>query len=409
MEYKELARLYHMDSSSSRDKALLAELNSRLNAESAFLTGFSTPNGELFFTVPRELSVLSEQVLRTEQKVSNLLRDLPGIARSAVLRGMVLDEVVCTNAIEDVHSTRRQIKDALSSAPETGTSARRFRELAKLYLGITAGGEAVPSAPEDIRAIYDKVIAGEIPDDKLPDGRMFRKEGVDITSGGARVIHRGLEPESKIIEAMEKMIALVKDERIPSLYSALASHYIFEYVHPFYDGNGRTGRYLLSLLLSQSLSAATALSLSRVISENKAAYYRAFKTAEEKLNHSELTFFIYIMLDLIREAQLGVIERLEESINALERLEGVMAAAAPEAGLKGKESTIAFMLLQYEVFGLFGDASLQEIADYLGVGKQQARKYLASMEEKGVCQKINSYSPVTFALSESFKTRCETR
>ena len=116
MEYKELSKLYHMDKSSSRDKAAAEKLAARRNAESAFLTGFDTPNGELFFTIPRELSVLSERVLRTERKVSNLLRALPEIAQSTVLRSMVLDEVVCTNAIENIHSTRRQIKDALDAA-----------------------------------------------------------------------------------------------------------------------------------------------------------------------------------------------------------------------------------------------------------------------------------------------------
>lgn len=405
MEYKELAKIYHMDRSSSRDKSILVELNSRINAESAFLTGFDTPNGELFFTVPRELSVLNERVLRTERKVSNLLRELPGIARSAVLRGMVLDEVVCTNAIEDIHSTRRQIKEALDTAQEHSASIRRFKELATLYLGITDGGEAAPETPEDIRSIYDKVVAGEIPEDKLPDGILFRKEGVDITAGGVRVIHHGLEPETKIIEAMKKMIDITRDENIPSLYSAIASHYIFEYTHPFYDGNGRTGRYLLSLLLSQSLSAATALSLSRVISENKESYYHAFKTVEDRLNHAELTFFIYTMLDLIRSAQLGVIDRLEASIDMLAQLKNTMEVIISDLKLKEKEGNIVYMLLQYEAFGLFGDATLQEIADHLLVGKQQTRKYLASLEEKGVCQKVNSYSPVTFGLTDEFKAK----
>ena len=405
MEYKELSKLYHMDKSSSRDKTATNELAARLNAESAFLTGFGTPNGELFFTVPRELSVLNERVLRTERKVSNLLRMLPGIAQSAVLRSMVLDEVVCTNLIEDVRSTRRQIKDALNAAKGNGGGVKRFKELATLYLNIVDGVGTPPETPADIRAIYDKVTAGEIPPDKLPDGEYFRKEGVEITAGGVRIIHRGLEPESSIIEAMEKMIALTKNEDVPALYGAIASHYIFEYAHPFYDGNGRTGRYLLSLLLSETLSMPTALSLSRTIAEHKDAYYRAFKTVEDKLNHAELTFFVYGMLDLIRTAQIDIIQRLEASIRALDDLAGVMDRVATDIPLKDKEAEIVFLLLQYETFGLLGDASVQETADFLGVGKQQTRKYLASLEEKGICQKLNSYNPVTFKLTDDFRER----
>ena len=47
-DYKELAKIYHMDNSSSRDANIKKELESRLNAESTFRTNFRTPNGELF-------------------------------------------------------------------------------------------------------------------------------------------------------------------------------------------------------------------------------------------------------------------------------------------------------------------------------------------------------------------------
>ena len=402
-DYKELAKIYHMDNSSSRDANIKKELESRLNAESTFRTNFRTPNGELFLAVPRELSALSERILRTERKVSNLLRQLPGIAQSALLRSMVMDEVVCTNAIEDIHSTRRQIKEAMDAAQVGTAEARRFKELAMLYLSIIEGTDSLPHTPEDIRLVYDKVTAGEISKDKAPDGRIFRKEGVDITANGIRVIHSGLEPESKIIDAMEKMLRLVEDESIPTLYSSISSHYVFEYAHPFYDGNGRTGRYLLSLLLSKALSAPTALSLSRTIAENKEAYYRAFKTVEDPLNHAELTFFVSTILEMIRNAQLGIIDRLEHSISTLGTLDNVMRAVAESKRARGKELGIIYLLLQYEAFGLFGDASTLDIADYLGVKMSQTRKYMASLKDNGICEKIGRYNPVTYALTQQFK------
>ena len=38
---------------------------------------------------------------------------------------------------------------------------------------------------------------------------------------------------------LDKMIDLVSSEDMPEVYSALLSHYLFEYIHPFYDGNGK--------------------------------------------------------------------------------------------------------------------------------------------------------------------------
>lgn len=80
-------------------------------------------------------------------------------------------------------------------------------------------------------------------------------------------------------------------------------------------------------------------------------------------------------------------------------LEDAMAKMVANAGLKEKEAQIVLLLLQYEAFGLFGDASVQEVASFLRVGKQQARKYISSLEEKGICRKLNSYNPVTFRLT----------
>lgn len=403
MGHQELAKLYHMDHSSSRDKNLVETLNARLNSESTFKTGFVTPNGEAFLVVTREISAASERIFKTECLISSKLNGLSEIAKRAILRSMVLDEVVCTNLVEDIHSTRRQIKDAIDAEPNSNVEFKRFKELATLYLGIIDGTGAFPLAPKDIRAVHDKVTEGKIPQDKIPDGQLFRKEGVAVTAGGVRVTHRGIEPESKIIEAMNLMLDLMNNDQVPLLYSSLASHYIFEYTHPFYDGNGRTGRYLLSLSLSDVLSSPTAISLSRTIAENKESYYRSFKSAENELNHAELTFFISTMLNLIERAQEGVVERLDDSLDLTKSINETIARASADFKFKSKELDIVNLLLQYEAFGLFGSAPLKEIATSLGLGTQQTRKYLASLESQGVCRKLNNYSPITFGLSDKFK------
>ena len=60
MEYKELAKLYHMDASHERDANVQGGgYERRYSSASTFRTGFVTPNGELFVALPRELSLLS--------------------------------------------------------------------------------------------------------------------------------------------------------------------------------------------------------------------------------------------------------------------------------------------------------------------------------------------------------------
>ena len=372
MEYRELSTLYHMDASSERDSNARARLRQRLEAPSSFRLGFEAANGELFIASPRELSVLLETVMRKERKVSRLMSMIPGIAGDEVLRGLVFDEVISSNAIENIHSTRRQIEEALRAAPKKGAEEKRFREFAHLYLDMTFQTPDVPQTPEDIRSIYYRVMSGE-PLEDAPDGVLFRAQEVYVTDG-MKSVHSGLYPEQAIIDAMEAMLAMVSSEEIPALYGALASHYVFEYAHPFYDGNGRTGRYLLSLFLEESLSKPTALSLSRALAENKGAYYQAFKVTENPLNGGELTFFVSAMMPLILKAQDELIARLEEGRERYELIAEACSALEKERDFNQKEMMIIFGLAQQAAFGMFDDAPVDRVADLLEVGIQQTRK-----------------------------------
>ncbi|MST59803.1 hypothetical protein [Parafannyhessea umbonata] len=94
-----------------------------------------TTTGELFMALPHELSVLSEQALRKERVVQSLQAAIPPIARGALVRSLVINEVVGTNDLEGIRSTRKQINELLeSSSASEHMGQKRFRELAKLYL-----------------------------------------------------------------------------------------------------------------------------------------------------------------------------------------------------------------------------------------------------------------------------------
>ena len=360
---------------------------------------------ELFFAVPRELSVLNEEVLRKERRVSALYSSLPPIARAALVHGLVIDEVVSTNALEGIRSTRRQIDELLSEVCDVqGPSTKRFMELASLYVGLTGEDRALPATAKDIRTIYDKVMQGEDLGNSAPDGTLFRRSGVDIIGNGGKVLHRGLEPEGAIISAISTMIRVASSDEVPAIYAAIAMHYLFEYIHPFYDGNGKTGRYLLALYLSRPLSLLTALSLSRAIAQNKAPYYRAFKDAENPLNHGELTHFVICLMEYISCAQDDLIFDLSEKTARVEKVR--LAVDGVDADERGRE--VLNMLAQYELFAAFAGVSLGEIATYLGVSEQTARACTKKLERAGYIEVI-AKRPLRFALGEEGLRRLEGR
>lgn len=199
-----------------------------------------------------------------------------------------------------------------------------------------------------------------------------------------RTLHEGVYPEQAIYDSLAKMIAIASSPDMPQLLSALVAHYVFEYVHPFYDGNGRTGRYLLALYLSEPLSTLTSLSLSRSIAENKAHYYASFREAEDPLNHGELTFFVMDMLETIQSAQTELVGRLDDSRMLLDRATHKLDLLSREQELCEHEEALLYMLVQISLFATFSTASLAECADYLRLGTQQTRRYVSRLENRGL-------------------------
>ncbi|WP_303132893.1 Fic family protein [Olsenella phocaeensis] len=405
MSYRSLEKIFYADASSDRFAHNARLARERLEADSTFRTSLLTPNGELFLATPRELSVLNERVMRNERAVSAAMGALPPVASAALVRSLVIDEVVSTNELEGVHSTRRQVSDALDLelSMDDPSRDRRFREFAKLYLDLSDHDRGYPSSPEDVRRVYDLVMRGEDMHGVVPDGRLFRAGGVEIIGANQKVLHVGIEPEEKIIEAIARMIELADRKDMPQTFSAIIAHYYFEYIHPFYDGNGRTGRYLLALYLSRPLSTLTSLSLSRVIAENRAAYYKSFKQAESPLNHGELTFFVWNLLENILVAQEQIVDDLTQKRTALEEASKLLSQVVSERGLSEQEASVLFMLIQLQLFATFPGTSLAEVASHSNVSQQQARKYTKRLEELGLMVTTRR-RPLRFELSEEVKS-----
>jgi len=99
-----------------------------------------------------------------------------------------------------------------------------------------------------------------------------------------------------------------EDNRIDPLIKMVLMHYQFEAIHPFADGNGRTGRILLLLYLKLSgLLDILAIYLSEYIIQNKTAYYQALRSVTEK---DDWENYIIYMLDMIEVTSANGLERL---------------------------------------------------------------------------------------------------
>lgn len=141
----------------------------------------------------------------------------------------------------------------------------------------------------------------------------------------------------------------------------------FESIHPFYDGNGRTGRILNILyLVLKDLLDSPILYLSRYINDNKQAYYKLFKEVRETNNFEE--WIIYILIGN------------EETMKLIKDIQGKMEKYSKE--LKEKLPKIYSKEL---LEGLFFEVytKINYIENICGVTRKTAMLYLSQLEEAG--------------------------
>ncbi|MGJ0183906.1 Fic family protein [Corynebacterium glyciniphilum] len=199
------------------------------------------------------------------------------------------------------------------------------------------------------------------------------------------------------------MLRQSRDESIPALIRAVSAHFIFENVHPFYDGNGRTGRYLLAMDLTRSLSPVAWLSLSATIADNKDRYYTAFRNAESPMNRGDASTFVSELLDIIAEAQgrlctdlelrTAQMARMFERITELDTDEKSPSAGTPKGTL-----TVLSIIGQASLFGERGEVDLDAIAGSTGKSKQYVRPKTVDLVNRCLVEQPSG-SPLRFRLT----------
>ena len=407
-EYKTLARSFHADRSGDAYANHERLAKQRLEADSTFATGVTTPLGELFVATPRHISMLTQKVLTSERRVSAMWRSIPGVMQWSYITRAVSEELFATNEMEGVRSTRKETEAAVAAAQQARADGdektARFSEFARLYLNLSAPDAALPKTLEDIREIYDKVVLDEIDDENKPDGELFRNGDVEVQGPHGVAIHSGVSGEARISALLAQMIDLAKSDEIPFLQRAIASHFLFEYIHPFYDGNGRTGRYMLALYFSHDLTIPTVLSLSRIISENKNEYYKAFTAAEDRLNRGELTFFVATILDFIERAQASLIEELGVKLDQLDKARDLRDELEKKLGLSANATDLLYAIMQEELFDTAKSMTLEDAGGNFALTKQTVRKYVEELDRAELIEFVGR-RPLRFEASETLREK----
>lgn len=375
-----------------------AEQEARARRAVGFETGFELGGHSLFYVPTPHLLLLQEEIFLNERKLGGIVAGIPVVAWRSYLRELITREITATNEIEGVRSTRQEIEEALDAQPEAN---RKFREIAKLYLELSQKSVEPPQSLAELREMYDSLFGGEIAADDALDGELFRAGAVYIYGGAGERIHSGATDEAEIRRQLQAMLDHLASPDVPFLLSRVVAHFMFEAVHPFYDGNGRFGRFLLSVQLQDVLSVYTVLTLSRMISLKKAEYYRAFTETEHRYNFADATLFAQTMLGFIRDSQWELIEDITAKKERLEALAAqVLAIGEGDSELSAEGVNILFLLGQVYLFGSGGALDLDTLAEVSGRSKSTIRRYVSEVETAGLVERVSS-RPLRLRLSRA--------
>ena len=356
----------------------------------------------LFYINLLELSLLQEKILQNSNKINYILNRLPTIAIKEIIMKILSNELYKTNKIEGIETVKSEIHSSLKDDRISNKKSNKLDGIIKKYKDIMENNfentEHIDSL-SSFRKIYDEMFEDfEKSGNYKLDGKYFRKDIVKVINGLGNTIHIGVNGEEAIEKNIEDLIQFMNIKDIPFLIKASISHFFFEYIHPFYDGNGRFGRYLLSLYLARKLDNLTAFSVSYSISRNLDDYYKSFVEVEDVTNYGEITFFVENILKTIKNGQEMIIELLNDSVMRFKHSMEILDELTKE--LSEKENIILQIYLQNYLFNDFEELTNVELTSIIGdLTQQTINKYTQELEKKGYLVKIKQ-RPLTYSLSE---------
>ena len=429
MDYKTIRKIVAMSKSNAKPCDIAEEeYRLRIDNPATYRSGIIFDAHEIFAMCVTDLVTYMNDIAYAEKAVEKAWSRLPRFAQREYLMQLIAKEVQNTNIIEGVHSTRKELSKALDAASEQNKHTR-FSEFTKLFLELADSKEksvaesvedlnvesvadskesstSIPQTLQDIRKIYNSIMQGELESGDIPDGEIFRKKKVSIRDGANNVVHDGDATEAEIQNHLTQMLHLMNSSDVPTLIKACMCHYAFESVHPFYDGNGRTGRFLLALQLHEQLSMPTILSLSSIIYAEKSGYYAAFSKAQELFNCNDLTMFCCIMLQYIKKAQNEVFDNISVQLKQIIYCMDKLFEFSKKTAISKVQREVMTILLQNKLFSYNPTPmTRKQLSEYVGnaIGEQIGeRKIVSALNGLVELEMVDSIGerPIRYELSK---------
>lgn len=326
--------------------------------------------------LPPKADLETKEILTKTIRASRALAQLNGAIRnlpnpSLFLDTLHLQEAKASSEIENIITTNDDLYQAVVADKKFDNPATK--EVISYKEAIWLGFSRLEKQP----FISTNLCVEIVQCIKQNTAGIRTTPGTTLSNTQGEVIYTPPSGEQLIREKMANLETFINEnDSIDPLIKMAISHYQFEAIHPFSDGNGRTGRILLLLQLKlEQLLDVPALFLSEYIIEQKDKYYEGLRSVTENNDWSK---FILYMLDMVETTAVNGLERLESIIQLMENTGQKIKEKLPK--VYSKDLVEVIFKLPY--------TKRQNLIDIdLGTPKTVGN-YLIALEEKGFLKSV---------------------
>ena len=327
--------------------------------------------------LPPNIELETPKILKQLAKAHRYLAELKGTAKtipneSILIDTLTLQEAKDSSEIENIVTTHDDLYKENIFIESKSTAAKEVYNYAR---GLKLGFQIVRKE----RLLLNKHIL-TIQKELLESNAGFRTQaGTKLVNSQGKVVYTPPQHPDEILDLMSNLEKFINDNdfsNLDSLIKMAVIHYQFESIHPFYDGNGRTGRIINILyLVKQGLLDIPILYLSRFITQNKADYYKVLQ--EVRTNNDWESLVLYLLK--------GVEITAKQTITLITEIKALMQKHKVTI-----RTELPKIYSQDLINNLFKNpyTKIEYLENDLKVTRQTASNYLNKISSLGLLEKI---------------------
>ena len=343
--------------------------------------------------LPPKTDLESKAILKHAISANRELAQLKGYCSllpnsSILLTSIILKEATASSEIENIITTQDELYKALISKTETIEPAAKevLNYRSAMWVGFTEMQKKSILTINIIKKIQAELEGNTAGIRKVPGTTLSN----DITG---EVIYTPPDNEDSINILLKNLESYINTEDDIDFITKMAIiHYQFESIHPFYDGNGRTGRIINVLfLVLKGLLDNPILYLSSYIIKNKNLYYKLLQQVRTENNWKDWIIFI---LTATEETSKETYRMIQSIVDLLNRTIEKCKSDLPKTTYS-KELIELLFIQPYTKIDFLVQAGIAE--------RRTASKYLKQLEDIGVLRSFQLWKETIFVNNDLFE------